>query len=475
MKSKTERKMKQTKSMACRLKHAILTVILLSFTVSPLTAQVDKTEELKWFTDAKFGLFVHWGLYSQAAGVWRGIPARGGEHFMLYERVALNDYAKIAGDFNPVNFDAGQWVKTLKYAGMKYIVYTTKHHEGFAMYDSQVSDYNIVKRSPFKRDPLKELAEACKKEGIKLGLYYSLGRDWEDPDVPTKNAWRSNIWDFRREDEKVLQRYLERKAMPQLRELLTNYGEIAMLWFDTPELITPEQSQTVKDLIHSIQPKCLINSRICEIKEDMGDYYIMEQRLMDQIKPEPWELCITMGNNWGYNVYDVHYKTPETLVRHLADVVSKGGNMLLNIGPTDKGEFSVFTYPGLETFHTWLAENGEAIYGVHPWRVFGEDYKNIAPKEQVNTEFNDAIYDGTPQENAPDFRFTAKDNTLYIIVRNVKALNYVITSLTPADKVKKVTLLGGGKVKWKQTAQGLEIAVTDISPAKIPVYVLKIQ
>ena len=449
-----------------------LTVVILSvpFLSMPVSGQAQiKTREdrLQWFGDTKLGMFLVWGLYSQTAGIWRGIPSRGGEHFMLYERVALKDYAKIADDFNPVGFDAEQWVKTAKYAGMKYVVYTTKHHDGFAMYDSQCSDFNIVSRTPFKRDPLKELADACHKEGVALGLYYSLGRDWEDPDVPTKDAWRSNIWDYRNESEKVFQRYMERKVYPQIRELLTNYGEIAILWFDTPELISPEQSQALKAFVNELQPACIVNARI---GNDYGDYHIEEQALPEAVNPDPWEVCITMGNNWGYNVHDVYYKTPETLIRYFVDAVSKGGNVLMNVGPTGKGEFPVMTIPIFQALHSWMEANGEAIYGARPWRVFGEKYKDFVQTETFAAE----AYNKLPKERVPDFRFTVKDRNLYIFARAIKEKQYTITSIRPADKVKHVSLLGSDKkVIWRQTAAGLEVTVPEMPPVNIPVYVLK--
>ena len=435
--------------------------------VFPAQLQDERKEALKWFSDDKFGLFLVWGLYNQTAGVWRGIPARGAEHFMLYERVALKDYATIADDFNPVDFDAGRWVKTAKYAGMKYVVYTTKHHDGFAMYDSKCSDFNIVSRSPFKRDPLKELAEACKKEGMKLGLYYSLGRDWEDPDVPTPNAWRSNIWDYRNESEKDLQRYMERKVYPQLKELLTNYGEVDILWFDTPELTTKEQSEDLLKLIYSLQPNCLVNDRV---GNGYGDFATKEQQLSGEIIPKPWELCVTMGNNWQYNVFDVYYKTPETLIRYFTDVLSKGGNVLLNCCPTGKGEFPTLSYPVFNAFHDWMEENGEAVYGTRPWRVFGETYQYYVPSEV----FDEDAYEKLPKEIVPDFRFTSKGKNVYIIVRGVEERNFKVTSFDLADKVVKVSLLGSGKkVSWKQNTGGLEISVPAPDPKKAPVYVLK--
>lgn len=324
----------------------------------PFTLKGAGKEDMKWFTDAKFGMFIHWGLYSQTAGDWKGHPTKGGEHFMLYERIPVKEYALIANDFNPTEFNARKWVKTAKEAGMKYIVITSKHHDGFAMYHSACSDYNIVTRTPFARDPMKELADECRKQGLKFGFYYSLGRDWEDPDVPTNwptKAGRSNTWDFPDEDNKNLQAYIDRKVLPQLTELLTNYGEIAMMWFDTPEMVTKEQSRSIRRLIERLQPHCLINSRI---GNGLGDYRIIEQKLMNEIDPKPWEACLTMGANWGYNKYDTVYKKPDMMIRNLTDVVSKGGNLLLNIGPNPQGSFPQQTEPGLNAFRQWIKTNG---------------------------------------------------------------------------------------------------------------------
>ena len=433
-------------------------------------------DPMQWFQDAKLGMFVHWGLYSQTAGEWKGHPTRGGEHFMLYERIPLKEYALIANDFNPTEFDAEKWVKTAKDAGIKYIVYTTKHHDGFAMYDSKCSDYNIVKRTPYAKDPLKELAEACRKEGVKLGLYYSLGRDWEDPDVPTnwpEKAGRSNTWDFPDEDSKQLPRYIERKVKPQIKELLTNYGEISFMWFDTPELVTETQSRELRDIIKTLQPECLINSRI---GNGLGDYSIIEQKLSDKIIESPWEACITMGKNWGYNQFDTVYKAPDMLIRNLTDIVSKGGNLLLNVGPNQKGCFPEQTRSIFEAFNKWLSDNGEAIYGTRPWRVFGESVATDITEESAQTEFHDAVFDGTPKNIVPDVRYTRKNNTIYAIVRNVPSASYTLSAVSPkTDKVKSVTLLKNGyKADWRLTKDGLQINGMGSIAGNTPIYVLRV-
>ena len=433
-------------------------------------------DPMQWFQDAKLGMFVHWGLYSQTAGEWKGHPTRGGEHFMLYERIPLKEYALIANDFNPTEFDAEKWVKTAKDAGIKYIVYTTKHHDGFARYDSKCSDYNIVKRTPYAKDPLKELAEACRKEGVKLGLYYSLGRDWEDPDVPTnwpEKAGRSNTWDFPDEDSKQLPRYIERKVKPQIKELLTNYGEISFMWFDTPELVTETQSRELRDIIKTLQPECLINSRI---GNGLGDYSIIEQKLSDKIIESPWEACITMGKNWGYNQFDTVYKAPDMLIRNLTDIVSKGGNLLLNVGPNQKGCFHEQTRSIFEAFNKWLSDNGEAIYGTRPWRVFGESVATDITEESAQTEFHDAVFDGTPKNIVPDVRYTRKNNTIYAIVRNVPSASYTLSAFSPkTDKVKSVTLLKNGyKADWRLTKDGLQINGMGSIAGNTPIYVLRV-
>jgi alpha-L-fucosidase len=320
-------------------------------------------KRLEWWSDARFGMFIHWGLYAQDGCFWKGKDGKT-EHMMRHLQIPLAEYAKIADDFNPVKFNAGEWVRIAKGAGMKYMIITSKHHDGFAMFNSPSSDYNITKRTPWRRDPVKELAEECRQQGLKFGVYYSLGRDWEDPDVPTSvkpdGSRRSNTWDFPDEDKKVFSKYFERKAKPQVRELLTQYGPIAVMWFDTPEKISKAESEELVALIHKLQPDCIVNARV---GNRLGDYAVQEQKIPESGDVQPWETCMTLNGHWGYKKDDQKWKPAETLVRNLIDVASKGGNFLLNVGPTGDGLIPAPSVERLGEVGKWMRVNGESIYG----------------------------------------------------------------------------------------------------------------
>ena len=261
-----------------------------------------------------------------------------------------------------MKFDADAWVKVAQAAGMKYVVITAKHHDGFAMFDSPSNDYNIVKRTRWGRDPVKELSEACRRHGLRLGVYYSLGRDWDDPDVPTDvkpDGWRrSNTWDFPDEGKKDFAKYLERKVKPQLRELLTQYHP-AILWFDTPERIKPEQSRELMQFIHALQPECIVNQRI---GNRYGDYRVAEQEIPAGGWSDAWETCMTLNKHWGYYLGDEAFKPTSLVVRNLIDVASKGGNFLLNVGPTGEGTIPAGSVERLREVGQWLQRNEAAIY-----------------------------------------------------------------------------------------------------------------
>jgi alpha-L-fucosidase len=325
-------------------------------------------QRLQWWSEARYGMFIHWGLYSQWGCHYPGADGvmldGKSEHMMRHLRLPFALYSTIARVFNPAQFEADQWVRTAQEAGMKYLVITSKHHDGFAMFNSPSNHYNIVERTPFKRDVIKELAEACRRGGLKFGVYYSLGRDWEDPDVPTDKKGdgnrRSNDWDWPDETKKDFSKYFERKVKPQIRELLTQYGPIALMWFDTPEKISPAQSEELMRLIHELQPDCIVNQRV---GNRLGDYRVQEQNIPDASLSDPWETCMTFNKHWGYYAGDEDWKPTRLVIRNLVDVVSKNGNFLLNVGPTGAGVIPAGSVERLHDVGAWLKTNGEAIYG----------------------------------------------------------------------------------------------------------------
>jgi alpha-L-fucosidase len=313
---------------------------------------------LDWFRDAKFGLFIHWGLYAIPAGVWQGQAIPGiGEWIMLRARVPVRDYEQLARQFNPVQFNAAEWVALAKAAGQRYIVITSKHHDGFCLFDSKVSDYDIMDATPFGRDPLKELAAECQRQGLKLGFYYSQTQDWHHPNGD------GNDWDYD-EAAKDFAGYIEDYVKPQVRELLTNYGPVCLIWFDTPKRITPEQSQSLVNLVHELQPDCLVNGRIGNA---LGDYAeARDNAIPAELVDADWETPATINDTWGYKRDDQHWKSPTDLVRKLIDITSKGGNYLLNVGPTAEGVIPEPSQERLRALGAWLAVNGTAIYGTRP-------------------------------------------------------------------------------------------------------------
>jgi len=329
----------------------------------------NKEQYLDWFKEAKFGMFIHWGVYSKLAGEWNGrklsdVGKTQAEWVMDYLKIPVKDYRELAHQFNPVQYNAREWVKLAKATGMKYIVITAKHHDGFAMYHSKVTDYNIVDWTPYKHDLLKDLSDACAAEGIKFCVYYSHREDWDHPGGYGNNWDYDNEWgwDFFNKDK--FNKYLEEKAKPQLRELLSNYGPVGIVWFDRG-MYTDEQGKEFTKFVHDLQPSCLVNSRVGSISlENVGDYQCMQD---NEISPggiqEPWETAMTLNDTWGYNKFDSNWKSPETVIRRLVEIISRGGNYLLNIGPTGEGEIPAATVNIFKSVGPWIERNAEAIYG----------------------------------------------------------------------------------------------------------------
>lgn len=310
---------------------------------------------MDWWRAARFGMFIHWGLYAIPAGRWQGQPIPGiGEWIMLRARIPVAEYEQLAKQFNPARFDAEAWVALAKRAGQKYLTITSKHHDGFCLFDSKLTDYDIVDATPFKRDPLAELATACQRQGITLCLYYSQTQDWHHPNGD------GNDWDFD-DAAKDFDGYVEDYVKPQVREILTNYGPIGMIWFDTPKRMTAEQSRALVDLVHGLQPNCVVNGRI---GNGLGDYgQAGDNVIPDQRIDYDWEVPATINDTWAFKSDDHNWKSVPDLIRKLVDVVSKDGNYLLNVGPTADGVIPQASVERLEAIGRWLATNGDSIYG----------------------------------------------------------------------------------------------------------------
>jgi alpha-L-fucosidase len=312
---------------------------------------------MKWWREARFGMFIHWGVYSVPAGTYDGKRIDGiGEWIMNKGKIPVARYRQYAREFNPVKYNADEWVALAKAAGMKYIVITSKHHDGFAMFDSKASDWNIVKATPFGRDPLKELAAACKKQGIRLGFYYSQAQDWNNPG----GAAAGGHWD--KAQDGSMDDYLRNVAEPQLREILTHYGKISVLWFDTPGNFMSEERAAMLLPALRLQPGIIYNNRLGGGFK--GDTETPEQHIPATGYPgRDWETCMTMNDTWGFKSYDDHWKSVETIIHNLVDIASKGGNYLLNVGPDSEGLIPAPSVERLQAVGRWMKVNGPAIYG----------------------------------------------------------------------------------------------------------------
>ncbi len=311
--------------------------------------------KMDWWKEAKFGMFIHWGLYSVPAGTYNGKQVPGiGEWIMNKGKIPVVEYKKYAAQFNPVKYNAEDWVKAAKAAGMKYMVLTSKHHDGFAMFKSEVDSFNIVDATPFKRDAVQELAEACKKYNMKFGLYYSQAQDWTAPGASAIGGH----WDSAQNGS--MSDYIYKKSIPQIKEILEKYHP-AVLWFDTPTGMTQEYGNKILEVLKNY-PNLIYNNRLAPGFK--GDLETPEQYIPATGYPgKNWESCMTMNNTWGFKSYDTNWKSSKVLIQNLIDIASKGGNYLLNVGPTSEGLIPQPSIDRLKVMGTWLKTNGESIYG----------------------------------------------------------------------------------------------------------------
>jgi alpha-L-fucosidase len=346
------------------------------------TAQRDA--RMQWWREARFGMFIHWGLYSIPAGIWNGKQIPGaGEWIMNTASIPVAQYKALASKFDPTGFSAHDIVALAKAAGMKYIVITAKHHDGFAMFNSKANSFNIVDATPFHRDPLGELAIECKNQGIKLGFYYSQDQDWTAPGGAALKTGDHQTptfhWD--RAQDGSFDTYLHTKAIPQIRELLSNYGDFpAILWFDTPTSdMTPAHAAEIVTLLNQ-HPNLIWNNRLGGGYD--GDTETPEQEIPPRgFSGRDWESCMTINDTWGYKSHDTNFKSTETLLRNLIDIASKGGNYLLNIGPDSHGIVPAPEVQRLRAMGEWLSINGEAIYDTGP-TLFGAEAGTFSQTEK---------------------------------------------------------------------------------------------
>ncbi len=420
-------------------------------------------QRMNWWREAKFGMFIHWGVYAVPAGTYKGKQIEGiGEWIMSYGDIPTEDYEQFAKQFNPEKFDAETWAKAMKQAGIKYVVITSKHHDGFGLWDSKVSDYDIVDFAPYGKDILKALSEACKKQGIKFGLYYSI-MDGHHPDAQLVTNSEDIDW-HKPVENKNFNHYLEDYMKPQLKELIMAYDP-EIIWFDGEWIpnYTHEQGQALYQYVRSLKENILINNRVDKGRQGMqgmnkqdqsyaGDFGTPEQEILDTSSDLDWESCMTMNDTWGFKSYDHNWKSTETLIHNLIDTAAKGGNYLLNVGPTAEGLIPQPSIERLEAIGNWLSVNGEAIYTT----------------EKLKSTFGEGEH----------IRYTKKkgESVYYAISLKVPSKNIVFKHVRP-KKESKIYLLGNETaLEWMYSeSESLQIKIPKSLNKETKAWVFKIE
>lgn len=429
-----------------------------------------KNEARALFNERKFGMFIHWGLYALPGGVWKGQKMeeggegpRSAEWIMRNKSIPRDEYAQLAVQFNPEKFDAAEWVEIAKAAGMRYMVITSKHHDGFALFQSEASKFNVVDGTPFGRDIIAELAEACEEAGIAFGVYYSNALDWFDGgdsgvadygEEPLRYQGRvfPNRWD---PSPRSFSEYIAEKSLPQVRELIGRH-DLATIWLDTPLYLPAKYSFVFYKTIYDANPRILVNSRV---GNNMGDILTPRDNVLPEfVEQSCWETIATMNNSWGYKSYDDDWKSPQEVLYWLVSSVSKGGNFLLNVGPTAEGVIPQESVDCLLAVGRWLKRNGEAIYGTQPWTTRYE-----GPGEWLPNRHDSRATEGfafKPSEN--EFWFTQNDKKIYAIsfkfpedgTARLKSLSGVMPT--------SVRILGGESgLSFAVAEEGLEVQLPD--------------
>lgn len=423
----------------------------------------EKVAAMEWYKQSRFGMFIHWGVYSEAAGSWKGNQIEEGqppyvaEWIMNAFQISREEYRAYAKNFNPDKSFAINIAKLAKDTGMKYVVITSKHHDGFALFDSAHSDFDIADSTDYSGDLIKELYDACRAQGLDFGVYYSHGNDWGDGGdgnyanvkkrdsaygVSTRPNGK-NRWD---PSPNTHLQYLESKSYPQIAELIKLLPELRLIWFDGEGLITEEQAFRFYKMVYDLNPSIVVNRRV---GYDFGDYVDAGDNKTppaNELAAKHFETCGTANHSWGFKAHDHQWKSSNELLRKFVDIVSKGGNYLLNIGPDGKGHVPE---PCVESFlemGQWVKTNREAIWGTTRWTTFKE-----------GGESDDA-------SSSSEFWFSAKEDKVYAMSLTAGEGVVQILSLgQSAGEITQLKLLGSAqKLKWTQAKDALEIDFTDV-------------
>lgn len=443
----------------------------------------EKKAALKWFNEAKFGMFIHWGLYSQAGGIWKDMRIEESPHpgphvaewLMSTFQITRDEYKELAKTFDPDASFAQNIAKLAKDAGMKYVVITSKHHDGFALFDSKVSDFDIVDATPYKKDAIKELYDACLEEGLDFGVYYSHGNDWMDgTDGNTSKIKKrndslgifthktgKNHWD---PSPNTYEAYFENKAYPQISELLALMPKLKLIWFDGDGNISEEQSFRFYKLVYDTNPSVLVNRRVGFAFGDYQDSGDNKIPSADEVLKKQWETCGTTNNSWGFKSYDADWKSTTETLYYFLDIASKGGNYLLNIGPKGNGDVPIASANILREVGDWLKINGEAVYGSTRWKIINEGKEETLLDGTIHREkkgFNRSFTN-------KDFWFTTKDDKVYAIsLVPIESAISIKSLRKDAGKIKAVRVLGSNEQpKWKQTDKSVEIFIQNLFPSQ---------
>jgi alpha-L-fucosidase len=406
--------------------------------------KAERDKRMEWWREARLGMFIHWGLYAVPAGQWNGKTGYG-EWIREEAHIPVDEYEKFQPQFNPVNFDADAWVRMARDAGMKYITITTKHHDGFALFDSKLTDWDIM-GTPFKRDIMAEMATACRKYGVKMCWYHSI-MDWHHPDYLPRRGWEAASRPANGADFDRYVTYLRN----QVTELLTNYGDIGVMWFDGEWESTWNNTygKPLYDLCRTLQPNVIVNNRVGVDRggmagdggpQQVGDFSTPEQYIPATGLPGVnWETCMTMNEHWGYNSHDANWKSSPQLIRNIVDIASKGGNYLLNVGPRADGTFPPESAQRLKDIGAWMRVNGDGIYGTSA-----------------------SVFDTLPWGRSTTRRDGNKTTLFLHVFEWPKDGRLIVPGI--GNQPLGATLMGGGKLKVNRTASDIILTVPKAAP-----------